>query len=95
MEIKKIKTRITSEEKEVHLLYDYVDKTWIMDTMIMKYYNKAKRQGWKQTAEYVYDDGTVCGGAFEAPDHAVTIRSAEKKKLSEKQLDNLFGTDDE
>ena len=95
MEIRKIKTRITSEEKEVHLLYDYIDKIWVMDTTVMKFYNKAKKQGWNQLTEYVYEDGSVCGGAFEAPDYAITIRSTTKKQMSDKQMNNLVGDDDD
>jgi hypothetical protein len=95
MDIIKLPTRLTSEEKEVHLCYDYVEKKWIMDTVVMKYYNKAKQQGWIQTAEYVYEDGAVCGGAFEAPARAITIRNAEKKQMSEKQMGNLVGDDED
>ena len=66
-----------------------------MDSTVPKHFNKAKKQGWTQTAEFVYDDGQVCGGAFEAPARAITIRSTEKKQLSEKQMGNLFSGDDE
>ena len=89
MKIVKFEERLIKEEKEVIFLLDEVSKTWNLDTTILKYYNKAKKQGWKQLVEYVYDDGTVCGGVFEAPDYAVTIRSAVKKQMSEKQMQNL------
>lgn len=92
----KIKERLTLEEKEVLLHFDPVDKKWIMDTTIMKYYNKALRQNWEQLKEYVYEDGSVCGGVFVAPDYAVTIRSTSKKQMSEKQMCNLgVNIDDE
>jgi hypothetical protein len=61
----------------------------------MKHYNRAIKQGWVQTAQCVYDDNTVCGGTFEAPGHAITIRGAEKRKMSDKQMNNLFGDEDE
>ena len=35
------------------------------------------------------------GGVFEAPNYAVTIRSTIKKQMSDKQLENLSGSDDE
>ena len=89
METIKITSRLTMEERETHLHYDPITKTWNMDTMILKHYNKAKKQGWKQLTEYVYDDGSVCGGVFEAPDYAVTIRSIVKKKASDKQIEAL------
>lgn len=95
MERIKVTTRLTTEERETVLVYDNVDKKWLMDTTIPKHLNKAKKQGWTQTAEYVYEDGSSCGGAFEAPARAITIRNAEKKQMSEKQMGNLSGEDDE
>ena len=86
-----VNNKLTLEERETILTYDSVDKVWYMDTTVSKHTNKAKKQGWTQTAEYVYEDGTVCGGAFEAPARAITIRSAEKKQMSEKQMGNLSG----
>jgi hypothetical protein len=95
MQIVKIKERLTLEEKEVLLLYDAVDKQWTMDTTVMKYYNKAKKQGWTQTKEFVYDDGTICGGVFVAPDRAVTIRNVDPKQMSDKQMENLLQDEDD
>lgn len=95
METIKVTTRLTAEERETVLVYDSVDKIWRMDTTVSKHLNKAKKQGWNQTVEYIYEDGTVCGGAFEAPARAITIRSAEKKQMSEKQMNNLRGDDED
>lgn len=95
MQIVKIKERLLAEEKEVLLLYDSVDKQWVMDTTVMKFYNKAKKQGWEQIKEFIYEDGTVCGGIFVAPDRAVTIRNIDPKQMSEKQMENLLHDDDE
>jgi hypothetical protein len=95
METIKVNSRLSAEGRETVLVYDNVDKVWRMDSTVPKHFNKAKKQGWKQTAEFVYEDGTVCGGAFEAPARAITIRSTEKKQMSEKQMGNLFSGDDE
>jgi hypothetical protein len=95
METIKLTCRLSAEERETVLVYDNIDKVWLMDFTVPKHFNKAKKQGWKQTAEFVYEDGTICGGAFEAPARAITIRSTEKKQMSEKQLGNLPGNDDE
>lgn len=95
METIKVMGRLSAEERETVLVYDNIDKKWIMDSTVPKHFNKAKKQGWKQTAEFVYEDGVVCGGAFEAPARAITIRNAEKKQMSEAQLGNLSGNDDE
>ena len=90
MEVIKINGRISNDEKEVNLLFDYGLKQWIMDTTVMKYYTKAKKQGWTQLKEYVYSDGPVVGGVFEAPAYSVSIRSTKKMERSSKQE-----TDDE
>lgn len=94
MQIVKITERLTAEEKETLLLYDFVDKQWTMDTTVMKYYNKAKKQGWTQVKEFVYEDGSACGGVFIGPDRAVTIRNVDPKQMSEKQMDNLWQDED-
>ena len=90
MEKIKVNTRLSAEERETVLVYDNVDKVWHMDTTVSNHLNKAKKQGWTQTTEYVYEDGTVCGGVFEAPKKAITIRDPNKKRvMSEKQMTNL------
>lgn len=91
----KVTTRLSAEERETVLVYDNIDKAWYMDTTISKHFNKAKKQGWTQTTEYVYEDGTSCGGAFTAPARAITIRNSEKKQMSEAQMGNLFGDDED
>lgn len=85
----RINSRLTIEERETIIVYDSVDKVWRMDTTVPKHANRAKKQKWKQITEYVYDDGVICGGVFEAPDRAITIRNSEKKQMSEKQMGNL------
>ena len=95
MEIIKVNSRLTTEERETVLVYDSIDKVWRMDSTVPSHFNKAKKQGWTQITELVYDDGTVCGGAFEAPARAITIRNTEKKKMSEKQMGNLLRDDDD
>ena len=89
MEIVKMNSKLTNEERETHLNYDFIEKTWTMDSTVPKHFRKALKQGWKPIKEFVYDDGTVCGMILEAPERSVTIRSVEKKKLSNKQLSNL------
>lgn len=89
----RLNDKLTVEERETILIYDSVDKVWRMDSTVLKHVNKAKKQKWTQTAEYVYEDGTVCGGVFEGPSRAITIRGVEKKQMSEKQMNNLFDDD--
>ena len=91
METIKINGRLTNEERETLLNFDSIEKTWTMDSMVPKHFRKALKQGWTPIKQFVYDDGTVCGMILTAPERAVTIRTTEKKKLSEKQRNNLKG----
>lgn len=90
MRVQTLSTRLTNDEKETLLNYDYVNKKWIMDSTISTHYNKALKQGWTPLERYEYTDGTVFGYKLEAPGRSVTIRSVEKKQLSEKQMKKLL-----
>lgn len=89
MKVRKLKGRLTNEEKETLLNYDHVNKTWTMDSTVSTHYNKALKQGWIPLERYEYEDGTVFGYKLEAPGRCVSIRNIEKKKVNEKQLKNL------
>ena len=95
METIKVFSKLTIEERETLLNYDSVEKMWIMDSTVAKHFRKAVKQGWTPIAKYVYDDGTVCGMVLSAPERSVTIRNTTKKQMSEKQLGNLSGSEDE
>ena len=87
-------TRLINEEREVYLYLDPVSREWTLDAFMPKYFRKALKQGWTPIREYVYEDGTVYGMSLTAPERAVTIRNVDKKKLSDKQLNNLFSEDE-
>lgn len=95
METIKVTTRLSAEERETVLVYDNANKVWTMDSTVPKHFQKALKQGWTPTAKLVYEDGSVCGMVLTAPDRAVTIRNTAKKQMSEKQLQNLLGRDEE
>lgn len=95
MDTIKVTTRLSAEERETVLIYDNVDKMWIMDSTVPKHFNRALKQGWTPTVKYVYDDGTVCGMALTAPARAITIRNTVKKQMSDKQLGNLSNDDED
>ena len=93
LETIKINGRLIAEERETLLNYDSINKEWIMDSTVPKHFRKAIKQGWTPIRQYVYDDDTVCGMVLKAPERAVTIRNTEKKKMSEKQMNNLRDED--
>ena len=96
MDTIKVTSKLSNEERETVIVYDNVEKKWYADTTLAKHINKFKRQGWKQTAEYVYDDGSLCGGAFEGSDKAITIRNPNiKRVMSDEQMKNLHRHDEE
>lgn len=92
--IKLCGNKLTNEERETLLNYDSVERVWVMDSFVPKHFRKALKQGWSPVREYIYDDGTVCGMMLTAPERSVTIRSVEKKRLSEKQLAALNADDE-
>ena len=87
--VKLIGGKLTNEERETLINYDPIEKTWVMDSTILKHVRKALKQGWTPLKQYVYDDDTLYGMVLIAPERAVTIRSVNKKQLSDKQMDNL------
>lgn len=95
MKTTKVSVRMTNDERETVLQYSLSDKQWIMDSTIPKHFNKAKKQGWTPIEQFVYDDGQVCGMILSAPERAITIRSTEKRKMSDTQINNLLGDDEE
>ena len=95
MKTVKMTGRLTAEEKETLLNYSYIDKKWCMTSFVQKHFNRALKQGWTVLVKYEYEDGSAAGYEFEAPARAITIRNAEKKQMSEKQMNNLFADDDE
>jgi hypothetical protein len=96
MEVIKVRSRLSTDERETILNYDYATKTWSMDSTVPKHFNRALKQGWTPVEQLVYDDGTVCGMKLTASDKAITIRNPNKKRvMSEKQMGNLHGHDDE
>lgn len=96
MDIIKVNGKLTNEERETVIVYDNVDKKWYADTTLPKHVNRFKKQGWTQTAEYVYEDGSVCGGVFEGSDKAITIRNPNIKRImSDEQMKNLHRHNEE
>ena len=92
----KINGKLLPEERETILVYSGTDGKWRVDTTVTKHMNRFKKQDWTQTIEYVYEDGSVCGGVFEASDRGVSIRNPNKKRvMSEKQMQNLHKRDEE
>jgi hypothetical protein len=89
MQTVKINGKLTTEERETLLRYDPIDKMWFMDSSVPKHFRKALKQCWTPTKQYIDEDGIVSEMTLIAPERAITIRSTEKKQLSEKQLANL------
>ena len=96
MNIIKVSSRLTNEEKETIVTYDNIDKVWRMESTITKHFNKALRQEWTPITQYVYEDGVVCGMVLEAPAHTITIRNPNKKRVvNDAQTRNLHKHDDD
>lgn len=95
IEVIKVYTRFTLEEKETVLNYNCADKMWEMYSIVPKHFNKALKQGWMPKVRYEYEDDTVAGYILTAPARAITIRNVNPKQMSEKQMNNLSSDDEE
>ena len=96
METIKVSARLSAEERETVLVFDAAEKMWTMDTSVPKHFRKALKQGWTQTIQYEYEDGTVCAMVLTAPEKAITIRNPNKTRvMSELQMGNLHRHDEE
>lgn len=92
MEKQIITSRLTNEERETHYFIESIkDDVVVADTLIMKDYTRMQKQGWTLVKQYVYQDGTVVGGCFQASRRCLSIRGAQtaKRVPSEKQLEAI------
>ena len=93
IDIKKIiaPDRLTKEERECVLVYSEIDNKWVADVSVAKLKTRFLKQGWTETSVTPLPDGTWVASTFEAPYHAVGIRSSEKKvrELTEEQRKEL------
>lgn len=85
-----IRSQLSVDERETLFNISYAEDDIVyMDTTILKDYNRAIKQGWELLEQYVYEDGSVCGGHFKAPRRCISIRNTKEREISEKQMENL------
>lgn len=81
--------KLTAEERETHLNFDYINKMWYMDSSITRHFNKAVRTGWEPIAQYIDKDGIVYRMQLRAPERGITIKTPEKRKISAEHFAKL------
>lgn len=82
--------KLTAEERETHLNFDYINKIWYMDSSITRHFNKAVRAGWEPIAQYIDKDGIVYRMQLRAPERGITIKTPEKRNVSAEHLQKLI-----
>jgi hypothetical protein len=95
MQVIKTKNVFVGQERETLITFDGERKMWNLYAAIPKHFRRAQKYGWTPLKQWVLDDGTVVAMEFEAPERAISIKGAEKKKMSDKQMKNLFGDEDD
>lgn len=83
--------KLTPEERETHISFDYISKKWYMESSIQRHISKALKTGWTPIEKHVYEDGTVCLMKFEASERGITIKSPTKREMSEEHKAKLLG----
>ena len=85
---KKMNGRITTEEKETLLRFDYLEKCWYVDTSVPSHITKFKKQGWEIVSQTVNEQGDIQAVEFKCDNPtSISINKAEKRKkeLTEEQ----------
>ena len=57
-------SKLTQEEREIFLNYNELDRVWVAETSIPKFWRKLEKQGWLCIGTTYYPDGTVCAKTF-------------------------------
>ncbi len=82
-------TKVYQEERETHLWYNPETKTWMMESNIPKHYNKAVKQGWSIDHKFINEEGAVIAMQLSAAERAITIRTPEKREMSEEHKEKI------
>ena len=56
--------KLTQAEREFFLNYNELDKVWIAESSIPKFWRKLEKKNWICTNVQYYPDGTVCSKTF-------------------------------
>ena len=82
MKITKTDCKLSADEREVliNIYQDGESMVAEIDTSIAKYANKCRKQGWEETEQVQYTDGTWVSSVFKAPAKAISIGKAERSK---------------
>ena len=81
-------SHLTQEEREVIIIMDDKNKTWLASTSIPSFMRKFEKQGWKclEDRTVYYRDGEVCTKFYEAPKASVSIGRYERPKRQGREL---------
>lgn len=83
----RLNTKLSKDEKETHIIFDFGSNIVKMDSTIPRDFNKAIKGGWTPTEMYVNPDGSVAGYILKAPRSCISIRKVPttKRKLTDEQ----------
>ena len=57
-------TKLTQAEREFFLNYNELDKVWVAESSIPKFWRKLEKKNWTCTGVQYYPDGTICSKTF-------------------------------
>ena len=79
--------KLTQAEREFFLNYNELDKVWVAESSIPKFWRKLEKKNWTCIKVQYYPDGTVCSKTFTSNStKGVTITDPTKKReMSEAQ----------
>jgi hypothetical protein len=80
-------SKLTQAEREFYLNYNELDKVWVAESSIPKFWRKLEKKNWTCVKVQYYPDGTVCSKTFTsncAKGVSITDPTI-KRKMSEAQ----------
>ena len=81
-------SKLTQAEREFILIYNELDRVWIAESSIPKFWRKLEKRNWTCTKVQYYSDGTICSKSFTSNSPkgiTITDPTKAKKEMTEEQ----------
>lgn len=80
-------SKLTQAEREFYLIYNELDRVWIAESSIPKFWRKLEKKNWTCTGTQYYADGTICSKTFtsNSPKGINITDPTKKREMTEEQ----------
>ena len=81
-------TKLTPVERDFFLNYNELDKVWVAESYIPKFWRRLEKRNWTCTGVQYYADGTICSKTFTSNGPkgvTITDPTKAKREMTEEQ----------